>query len=165
MNHERIEKKIFANAGDEFSRLLAYWRFRSFRIVFTNGCFDVLHRGHAEYLARAASMGDVLVVGLNTDDSVRRLKGPSRPVNTQANRAYLLASMGFVSAIVLFDEDTPENLIQIVRPSFLVKGADYNDKTIVGADIVTSYGGNVITIDLVQGLSTSETLRKIKGQD
>lgn len=162
MKSERIQQKIFAEAGLEFSRLLAYWRFKSFRIVFTNGCFDVLHRGHAEYLAKASDLGDVLIVGMNTDASVKRLKGESRPVNNEQNRAFLLASLGFVSCVVLFGEDTPEKLIEFVKPDFLVKGADYNEKTIVGADFVKSYGGQVVTIDLVPGLSSTDIINRKK---
>jgi rfaE bifunctional protein nucleotidyltransferase chain/domain len=161
MKSERIQQKIFGETGPELSRMLAFWRFRNYRIVFTNGCFDVLHRGHAEYLSKAADLGDVLIVGMNTDASVKRLKGASRPVNNEQNRAFLLASFGFVSAVVLFEEDTPEKLIESVKPDFLVKGADYNEKTIVGADFVKSYGGQIVTIDLVEGLSSSGIIDKL----
>ena len=160
MNTERIQKRIFTAGDAEFSRILAYWRFRNFRIVFTNGCFDVLHRGHAEYLSKAADLGEILIVGMNTDASVKRLKGEARPVNNEQNRAFLMASFRFVSAIVLFEEDTPEKLIEFVKPHFLVKGADYNEKTIVGADFVKSYGGNVVTVDLVEGLSSTDIIIK-----
>jgi rfaE bifunctional protein nucleotidyltransferase chain/domain len=125
------------------------------RVVFTNGCFDILHRGHVEYLAQAADMGDVLVVGLNTDASVRRLKGEGRPVNNEGARALVLAALGFVDAVELFDEDTPYELIKAVHPDVLVKGADYKPEEIVGYDIVTSYGGTVATIPLVEGYSTT----------
>lgn len=131
------------------------------KVVFTNGCFDILHRGHVEYLAKAADMGDVLVVGLNTDASVRRLKGESRPVNNQEARALVLASLNFVDAVVLFDEDTPYELIKAVRPDVLVKGADYKPEEIVGYDIVTSYGGKVEVVDLVEGYSTTQLLSLI----
>lgn len=131
------------------------------KVVFTNGCFDILHRGHVEYLAKAADMGDVLVVGLNTDASVRRLKGESRPVNNQEARALVLASLSFVDAVVLFDEDTPYELIKAVRPDVLVKGADYKPEEIVGYDIVTSYGGKVEVVDLVEGYSTTQLLSLI----
>lgn len=125
------------------------------KVVFTNGCFDILHRGHVEYLAKAADMGDVLVVGLNTDASVTRLKGEGRPVNNEEARALVLASLNFVDAVVLFDEDTPYELIKAVRPDVLVKGADYKPEEIVGHDVVTSYGGTVATIPLVEGYSTT----------
>lgn len=133
-------------------------RSQGLRVVFTNGCFDILHRGHVEYLAKAADMGDVLVVGLNTDASVRRLKGDGRPVNNEEARALVLASLSFVDAVVLFDEDTPYELIKAIRPDVLVKGADYKVEEIVGYDIVTSYGGKVVTVPLVEGYSSSKYL-------
>ena len=132
------------------------------KIVFTNGCFDILHRGHVEYLAKAAAFGDVMVVGLNTDASVKRLKGPSRPVNDEYARAFVLAGLEFVSAVVLFDEDTPYNLIKKVQPDFLVKGSDYKPENIVGYDIVTAKGGKVVTVDLVEGYSTTKTIEKMQ---
>lgn len=132
------------------------------KIVFTNGCFDILHRGHVEYLSKAAAFGDVMVVGLNTDTSVKRLKGPSRPVNDEYARAFVLAGLEFVSAVVLFDEDTPYNLIKKVQPDFLVKGSDYKPENIVGYDIVTAKGGKVVTVDLVEGYSTTKTIEKMQ---
>lgn len=134
------------------------------KVVFTNGCFDILHRGHATYLAQARELGDLLVVGLNTDASVKRLKGPSRPVNSQYDRAFLLASLACVDFVILFDEDTPETLIHTVRPDVLVKGGDYTIDTIVGADFVLQNGGNVTTIPFVDGYSTTSTLNKINHQ-
>jgi rfaE bifunctional protein nucleotidyltransferase chain/domain len=132
------------------------------KIVFTNGCFDILHRGHVEYLSKAAAFGDVMVVGLNTDASVKRLKGPSRPVNDEYARAFVLAGLEFVSVVVLFDEDTPYDLIKKVQPDFLVKGSDYKPENIVGYDIVTAKGGKVVTVDLVEGYSTTKTIEKMK---
>jgi D-glycero-beta-D-manno-heptose 1-phosphate adenylyltransferase len=140
---------------------LAYWRFRNLRIVFTNGCFDILHLGHADYLARASELGDVLVVGLNTDRSVRAIKGAPRPLQDEKSRSVLLASLSFVSAVILFDEDTPEELIRLLRPDVLVKGSDYRPEDIVGYEIVTSGGGSVETIDFVEGYSTSNILGKL----
>ena len=134
------------------------------KVVFTNGCFDILHRGHATYLAQARELGDLLVVGLNTDASVQRLKGPSRPVNSQYDRAFLLASLACVDFVILFDEDTPETLIHTVCPDVLVKGGDYTIDTIVGADFVLQNGGNVTTIPFVDGYSTTSTLNKINHQ-
>lgn len=131
------------------------------RIVFTNGCFDILHRGHAVYLAQARALGDSLVVGLNSDASVRRLKGPERPLNAQADRAFLLASLACVDAVILFDEDTPEQLIHQVRPDVLVKGGDYTLDKIVGADFVTQNGGLVTTIPFVDGYSTTSIIQKM----
>lgn len=131
------------------------------RVVFTNGCFDILHRGHAVYLAKARELGDLLVVGLNTDASVRRLKGPERPLNTQDDRAFLLASLACVDYVILFDEDTPENLIHTVCPDVLVKGGDYTVDNIVGADFVRSRGGFVTTISFVDGYSTTNLINKM----
>jgi len=151
---EVIKQKIFDR--DDLERKLAFWRFKTRKIVFTNGCFDVLHRGHVEYLAQARDKGDVLFVGLNTDASVRRLKGAGRPINPQQARAMVLASLFFVDAVVLFDEDTPYKLIKTIQPDVLVKGADYKPEDIVGYDIVTAKGGTVETIDLVEGFSTTK---------
>ena len=148
-----IEKKIIPAA--------AWSKPEGQKVVFTNGCFDILHRGHATYLAQARELGDLLVVGLNTDASVQRLKGPSRPINNQYDRAFLLASLACVDFVILFDEDTPEQLIHTVRPDVLVKGGDYTLDTIVGADFVLQNGGIVTTIPFVDGYSTTSTLNKI----
>lgn len=142
--------------------ILTYWNLKNKKIVFTNGCFDILHRGHVEYLAQAANHGDVLVIGLNTDNSVRRIKGPSRPVQDEYARAILLASLSFVTAVILFDDDTPYNLIKKVQPDVLIKGSDYNIKDIVGYDIVTAKGGEVVTIDFIDGYSTTSIINKLK---
>lgn len=141
---------------------LTYWKLKNQKIVFTNGCFDILHRGHVEYLAQAANHGDVLIIGVNTDRSVRRIKGETRPVQDEYARSILLASLSFVSAIVLFDEDTPYNLIKRVQPDVLIKGSDYSIKDIVGSDIVTAKGGKVITIDFIEGYSTTSIIKKLK---
>lgn len=156
---ESIEKKIIET--DKLDQVLALWHFQDFKIVFTNGCFDILHRGHIEYLAKAASTGDVLIVGLNTDRSVQKLKGKNRPVQDEKARALLLASLQFVDRVVLFDEDTPYNLIKKIQPDILVKGADYKPDEIVGYDIVSEKGGEVITIDIVEGYSTTSILNKL----
>ncbi|MCL2040961.1 MAG: D-glycero-beta-D-manno-heptose 1-phosphate adenylyltransferase [Bacteroidales bacterium] len=153
---EIIKSKILDRHALE--RNLAFWRFRARKIVFTNGCFDILHRGHVEYLSQARDKGDILIVGLNTDASVRRLKGANRPVNPQEARAMVLASLFFVDAVVLFDEDTPYELIKTVQPDVLVKGADYQPESIVGYDIVTAKGGTVETVALVEGFSTTGIL-------
>ncbi len=147
---------------EALERQLAVWRFKKERLVFTNGCFDILHRGHIEYLARAADLGSVLIVGLNTDASVQRLKGIGRPVNNEHDRALLLASLYFVDAVILFDEDTPYRLIQRVQPDILVKGGDYQADDIVGNDIVRARGGQIIVIDLLPGYSTTSLYTKIK---
>ena len=132
------------------------------RIVFTNGCFDVIHAGHVSLLERAASFGDFLVVGLNTDASVSRLKGPERPVNSEDDRAHVLGAIGAVGAIVLFDDDTPVRLLEQIRPDVLCKGADYTKDKVIGGDLVESYGGRVELINLVDGKSTSKTLERIR---
>ena len=132
------------------------------KIVFTNGCFDVLHVGHTRYLGQASALGDILIIGLNTDSSVRKLKGPMRPVNSEKARAEVLAALECVDCIVLFSQATPLRLIQEVRPDFLVKGGDWVKENIVGADVVLSYGGRVKTIPFVKGFSSTRTLEKLK---
>lgn len=155
-----LEQKI-VRKREELATILAQWRFKEERIVFTNGCFDVFHRGHAEYLAKAAALGSKLIVGLNTDASVRRLKGESRPINDEEARAIVLASLVYTDKIVFFDEDTPLELIRFVQPDLLVKGNDYKPEDIVGYDIVKAKGGEVITIDLTLGFSSTSILSKI----
>jgi rfaE bifunctional protein nucleotidyltransferase chain/domain len=131
-------------------------------IVFTNGCFDIIHAGHVTYLENAKVLGDVLIVGLNTDDSVRRLKGKGRPLNDERDRAMVLDSLRFVDYVTLFGEDTPYDLIKEIKPDILVKGGDYTPETIVGADIVMQYGGKVVVIPLVEGKSTTGLIEIIK---
>lgn len=131
------------------------------RVVFTNGVFDILHRGHVEYLQKARAMGDLLIVGLNSDDSVRRIKGPSRPVNPQEDRAVVLSALACVDCVVVFDEDTPFKLIELLVPDVLVKGADWKTGEIIGADVVIKNGGKVETVDLVLGRSTTGLIKKI----
>ncbi len=156
---EIIQKKILQEL--QLQQMLAYWHFKDFKIVFTNGCFDILHAGHVEYLAKGASEGDILIIGLNSDDSVKRLKGNNRPINNQDARAMVLASLSFVNAIVIFDEDTPYNLINNIQPDILIKGSDYKPEDIVGYDILKAKGGEVKTIDLVPGYSTTSIENKI----
>lgn len=134
------------------------------KIVFTNGCFDILHAGHIYILSRASEMGDLLVVGLNTDRSVRRIKGERRPVNDQESRQALLASIEFVDYVILFDEDTPEKLIRALQPDILVKGGDYLKHEIAGSGFVESYGGKVITVPLLEGFSTTGMIEKSTGK-
>jgi D-glycero-beta-D-manno-heptose 1-phosphate adenylyltransferase len=155
-----IQSKIFT--WDQLQRQLAIWRFKDKKIVFTNGCFDILHLGHIEYLAHARDLGHVLIVGLNSDESVRRLKGQHRPVNKENAREVTLAALGFVDGVVVFNEDTPQKLIELVQPDVLVKGKDYDGKQIVGADIVKARGGEVVTIEIVKGYSTTHTIEKIR---
>jgi rfaE bifunctional protein nucleotidyltransferase chain/domain len=131
-------------------------------IVFSNGCFDILHAGHVDYLEKAREKGDFMVVGINTDASVKRIKGEDRPINPEYSRARVLAGLGFTDMVILFDQDTPIELIKAIKPDILVKGKDYDISNIVGADIVLGYGGKVETIELTKGLSTSNVIEKIK---
>ena len=155
-----IQQKIIQR--QELEKKLAYWRFMESKIVFTNGCFDILHRGHIEYLAKAANLGDVLLVGLNTDRSVKQLKGDSRPLQDGYSRALCLASLRFVDRVIFFDEETPYELIQYIQPHILVKGSEYKEKDIVGGDIVKQNGGKIATIDMIKGYSTSDIISRIK---
>jgi D-beta-D-heptose 7-phosphate kinase/D-beta-D-heptose 1-phosphate adenosyltransferase len=139
-------------------------RSRTSRVVFTNGCFDILHRGHVEYLSAARALGDCLVIGLNSDESVRRLKGSGRPVNSEGDRAYVLAGLEAVDAVTLFHEDTPLDLIRSLLPDVLVKGGDYTIDTIVGANEVIAAGGEVVVAQLVPGRSTTSILRRVRGE-
>jgi D-glycero-beta-D-manno-heptose 1-phosphate adenylyltransferase len=144
-------------------RMVNVWRLKSDRIVFTNGCFDILHRGHVEYLQEAAALGDRLVIGVNSDRSVQRLgKGLDRPINDQDSRALVLAALRCVDAIVIFDEDTPLDLITAVQPDVLVKGGDWKPEQIVGADVVKARGGEVRSLKLVDGFSTTRLIDRIK---
>jgi len=136
-------------------------RFKGSKIVFTNGCFDLVHLGHIDYLARAADMGNILIVGVNTDSSVSRIKGPGRPVNSETTRSHVLASLLFVNAVILFDEPTPYELIKFIEPDVLVKGADWKKEDIVGYDIVKQNGGSVETIEYLDGYSTTGLVQKI----
>jgi D-beta-D-heptose 7-phosphate kinase/D-beta-D-heptose 1-phosphate adenosyltransferase len=143
--------------------LLARWaRPRTGRLVFTNGVFDVLHRGHVEYLFAARALGDALVIGLNTDASVQRLKGPERPLNRELDRACVLAGLGCVDAVTLFDEDTPAELIAALLPDVLVKGGDYRPEQVVGRDVVEAHGGRLVLIPFLHGHSTTALLERMR---
>jgi rfaE bifunctional protein nucleotidyltransferase chain/domain len=156
-----IRSRIYTT--ETLKHMLPVWRFKSQKIVFTNGCFDLIHQGHIDYLSKAADCGDLLIVGVNSDDSVRRLaKGPSRPLQDQESRALIIASLHFVSSVVIFDEDTPYELIRLVQPDVLVKGSDYRVDQIAGHDIVQAKGGEVKLIDFLQGFSTSAIEKKIR---
>lgn len=134
------------------------------KVVFTNGVFDLLHAGHVDVLTAARSHGDALIVGINTDDSVRRLKGPGRPVRNEAERAYVLAALEAVDLVVLFEQDTPLELIRVLRPDVIVKGGDYTVDSIVGASEVQSWGGEVVVVPLTPGQSTSSIIEKLSGE-
>ena len=159
-NLERIQAKIIDS--DKLNNQLAVWRFKDQKIVFTNGCFDLLHLGHIDYLSKAKDLGDVLIIGVNTDDSVRRLKGKSRPITDEKSRSMIIASLQFVNAVVLFDEDTPYELIKQVQPDVLVKGSDYKAEDIVGYDIVKAKDGEIVTIDYLEGYATTVIEEKIR---
>ena len=156
---EFISSKILDR--EQLRRACVVWNFKDRKVVFTNGCFDILHLGHIEYLAKAAELGDVLVIGMNSDLSVHRIKGESRPINDEHSRSMVLASLEFVTAVVLFDEETPYELIKTIQPDILVKGKDYKIEEIAGHDIVLAKGGKVETIKLTPGYSTTSIERKI----
>lgn len=158
---ELIEARILSR--EDAGRSAFRWKYLEERLVFTNGCFDILHRGHVEYLMSCKDLGERLIVGLNSDSSVSALKGVERPVNNQNDRALALAALMFVDAVVIFDEDTPESLIEILKPDFLVKGGDYSVEEIAGAEFVKSNGGAVQTIPFIEGYSTTEFIQKIQG--
>lgn len=146
----------------DLKRKLAQWRILTKTIVFTNGCFDILHAGHIASLTEAASHGDILIIGLNADTSIRGLKGPNRPVNDENARALMLASLVMVDAVVLFSDPTPMQLILTIQPDVLVKGGDYKIEDIVGAKEVMSRGGRVIVNPIVEGFSTTSIINKIQ---
>ena len=147
---------------DEAKATRAAWKKENQQVVFTNGCFDILHLGHVDYLEKARQVGTKMIVGLNADASVRQLKGPSRPVNNEFARARILAALGFVDMVIIFEEETPLNLINTLLPDVLVKGDDYSIDTIVGAKEVIANGGKVTTIPLVLSYSTSNIIQKLK---
>ncbi len=157
---EKTESKIKSLAGAK--KTVADWKATGQKVVFTNGCFDILHLGHVDYLEKARNLGDRLVLGLNTDDSVSRFKGPNRPIQDENSRARILAGFQFIDLVVFFNEDTPLNLISELVPNVLVKGSDYLAENIVGADVVKKNGGKVETIDFVPGYSTTQIVEKIK---
>jgi rfaE bifunctional protein nucleotidyltransferase chain/domain len=152
---------IFYNFG-ELKKKLIKWKNENLKIVFTNGCFDILHRGHVEYLAKARTYGDILIVGINSDSSVKKLKGLSRPFMNENDRSFILAGLKSVDVVIIFDEDTPYLLINKIIPDVLVKGGDYKEKDIIGRDIVEKNGGKVITVSYVKDNSTSSLIEKIK---
>ena len=153
-----IHQKIVSRDFFRENALKLHWQ----KIVFTNGCFDVLHYGHVRYLLEAKKLGDILVVGLNSDESVRRLNGPTRPVNGEKERAFVLAALACIDYVVIFGEDTPKELIETVIPDVLVKGGDYDLSNIVGADFVTRNGGTVTTIPFVEGFSSTHIIEQLK---
>lgn len=149
---------------DTIEQALAPLKAEGKKIVFTNGCFDLLHVGHVRYLQEARSLGDVLVVGVNSDASVKRLKGPTRPVQIEADRAEILAALGCVNFTVIFTDDTPETLIHKVKPDILVKGGDWKIEQIVGGTFVASYGGQVMSLQFIDGKSTTKLIEKAQSE-
>ncbi|HRN55919.1 MAG TPA: D-glycero-beta-D-manno-heptose 1-phosphate adenylyltransferase [Agriterribacter sp.] len=147
---------------DDMRHQVKRWRLLDKSIVFTNGCFDILHEGHLEILSRSATLGDILVVGVNTDRSVKKLKGANRPVNNERFRTKMLAALTMVDAVVLFDEPTPLELIRVIAPDTLVKGGDYAIDRVVGAEDVIKNGGEVKIVPLVNGYSTTALIQKIQ---
>jgi len=153
---EKIESKIVS--VDAFLSIRNTMKTEGKKLVFTNGCFDILHLGHVQYLAKARQLGDVMIVGLNSDESISRIKGSSRPVQKNETRATILASLQFVDYVVFFNEDTPQLLIEKIIPDVLTKGADYKIENIIGADVVLANGGEVRTIELTDGHSTTKII-------
>lgn len=141
---------------------ILFYKKKNKKIVFTNGCFDLLHVGHVRYLQQAKSLGDILIVGINTDASVRKLKGPTRPIQNEKDRAEILASLEAVDHTILFSEETPLKLIQNIKPDFLVKGGDWKIEQIVGSDAVLDYGGKVLSLQFIEGHSTTSLIEKSK---
>ncbi len=158
-NYSQVKSKI--TQQEQLDSLINLWKSNKEKIVFTNGCFDIIHQGHIDYLAKASNLGTKLIIGVNTDRSVSAIKGEHRPIQDEYSRQVILAAMQFVDAVILFDDDTPINLISKIIPSVLVKGSDYNAKDIVGYDVVINNGGSVETIDFLEGFSTSGIERKI----
>ena len=154
----KVREKIITT--DNLVLKVSQWKKNKMKVAFTNGCFDILHLGHLKILTKSKEFGDRLIVGVNSDESVRKLKGEERPINDFQTRSNMLASFSFVDYVVEFSDDTPKKLIQIIKPDFLIKGGDYKKKNIVGNDIVSSYGGETIIIPLIDGLSSTNTINK-----
>ncbi len=158
-NHPELSHKILL---DTILEEVNQWKDSNLKIIFTNGCFDLLHLGHIEYLEEAKSLGDILVVGLNDDDSVSRLKGSNRPLNPLSVRARMLEALSSVDFIIPFEEDTPERLIRTISPNVIVKGGDYALEEMIGKEYVESYGGEVKLLSFKEGFSSSKLIEKIK---
>ena len=158
--YREIKNKI--HSWDSLSELRRIWKSEGKRVVFTNGCFDLLHLGHIDYLSKAADLGDRLIIAVNSDSSVSKLKGKNRPLQDEFSRQMILASLTFVDAVVLFEEETPFKIIDILKPDVLVKGGDYKAEEIVGADIVNQHGGQVVIIPFLEGYSTTSIEKKIR---
>ena len=162
MSLHQIRQKLYLK--ENLINQIRDWKAEAKKIVFTNGCFDIIHPGHVDYLAKAASLGDKLIIAVNTDQSVQKLKGPDRPIQDEQSRTFVLAAMAFTSAVILFGEDTPAELISELKPDILVKGADYTVDQIAGADFVIQNGGSVVLLPYLKGFSTSAIEKKIRDQ-
>lgn len=162
-NLKLISNKILSKK--ELANKLAIWKFFQRKIIWTNGCFDLLHLGHIDYLSKAKDQGGLLIVGVNSDESVRKIKKEGRPITDENSRSSIIAALHFVDAVVLFDEETPYEMIKLIQPDILVKGSDYKTEEIVGYDIVKAKGGQVVTIDLLPGYSTTSIEEKIRKAD
>jgi rfaE bifunctional protein nucleotidyltransferase chain/domain len=159
--NDRLLSKIVTK--EKLASILHVWRFKEEQIVFTNGCFDILHRGHIDYLSKARDLGTKLIVGLNTDESIKQLnKGTERPIQNEQTRAEIIASLFFVDAVILFNEPTPLEIIKFIKPHILVKGSDYKPNQVVGKQEVEQLGGKLILIDFLPGYSTTSIISKIK---
>ena len=156
----KIHERIFAD--EDLQSQIKWWRLINKKIAFTNGVFDILHEGHIKVLSHAASFADILIVGINSDDSVKRLKGNSRPVNKQQSRSLIMASLIMIDAVVIFEDDTPINIIKSIMPDVLIKGGDYTIDTIIGASEIIANGGMVKVIPLEHGFSTTGIIEKLK---
>ncbi len=158
----KLKAKIFHI--EDFTQILKEWRSDDNKIVFTNGCFDLIHLGHLEILARSADLGDKLIVGINSDKSIKRIKGKSRPIIGEGSRAKQLAAIEFVDAVILFNEDTPYDLISLINPDIITKGGDYKKNEVIGNELINKKAGEVVIIPLTQGYSTTSILEKIKNE-
>ena len=163
-----LSKKTFTDdkiiTFPEISKKVLKWRKDGHSLVFTNGCFDLLHAGHVWYLQRAANFGDILIIGLNSDSSVRKIKGPSRPIMSQTDRAFLLSAIEVIDCVIIFEEENPKRLIENIRPDVLVKGGDYLREEIIGSDIVEKNGGRVEVVNFLEGESTTRIVNLILEQ-
>ena len=158
----KLKAKIF-NIKD-LSQIIKKWRFNGDKIIFTNGCFDLIHLGHLEILARSADLGDKLIVGINSDMSIKKIKGNSRPIIKEDSRAKQLAAIEFIDAVILFNEDTPYDLISFINPDIITKGGDYKKNDVIGKELMNKKAGEVVIIPLTQGYSTTSILEKIKNE-
>tara|TARA_B100000902_G_C27315085_1_gene920756 strand:+ start:3810 stop:4304 length:495 start_codon:yes stop_codon:yes gene_type:complete len=147
---------------NELKSQISFWRQKNHKITFTNGCFDILHKGHIELLCQAADLGDKLIVGLNSDTSIKKIKGDSRPIMPEDVRSKILASLSYIDAVILFSQDTPEKLINEIMPDILVKGGDYKAEEIIGYDLIKSINGEVVILPFINGFSSTSIIKKIE---